>query len=228
MRPHLSLTRILWRCYLYYIHSLREPRFREIVRVLSSIPNCRTSKTPAFHRIVPLHTPPWLWEPHLSLLPTGTAGIYQGANGLSSAAGFGTMHQVTSSLPGAFWDFPWTVPWKSGHREAACTLVSYSLGSETTGTRLSQQPLERYSIEAEKSELLADFQDEWALFYVPSWSLSKTPSDCWIWNVWKQKRVPFTRPLALQGWKDIIFTCASHCKVPSAKWGHYKYLWNGT
>ena len=57
-------------------------------------------------------------------------------------------------------------------REAACTrghhLVSYSLGSETTGTRLSQQPLETYSVEAEKSELLADFQDEWALFYVPS------------------------------------------------------------
>ena len=31
---------------------------------------------------------------HLFLLPAGTAGIYQGANGLTNAAGFGSVHQV--------------------------------------------------------------------------------------------------------------------------------------
>nr|XP_033696904.1 eyes absent homolog 2-like [Tursiops truncatus] len=39
-------------------------------------------------------------KPHLSLLPAGTAGIYQGANGLTNAAGFGTVHQDYPSYPG--------------------------------------------------------------------------------------------------------------------------------
>lgn len=40
-------------------------------------------------------------KPHLylSLLPAGTAGIYQGANGLTNAAGFGSVHQVGVTPP---------------------------------------------------------------------------------------------------------------------------------
>lgn len=96
-------------------------------------------------------------KPHLrpcSFFPAGTAGIYQGANGLTSAAGFGSVHQVHPPVVVSVLSFK--SPLKSGHPE--CLLLPLtptrnpSLFFPGFGCHRGdcKWPLERYRVEAEK------------------------------------------------------------------------------
>lgn len=94
------------RRYHLFDSELREMRRREVwelAEVTGSVPTCRTSETPPFCGLLLLQHPLEGASPvPLSLFPAGTAGIYQGANGLTGAAGFGSVHQVDPPLPPRF------------------------------------------------------------------------------------------------------------------------------
>lgn len=155
----------------------------------------------------------------LFLFPAGTAGIYQGANGLTSAAGFGSVHQVHPPVVVSVLSFK--SPLKSGHPE--CLLLPLtptrnpSLFFPGFGCHRGdcKWPLERYRVEAEKLDERGGI-----LYYILTWA-KDTP---WLLNLEcrNARCLLFHRPWASQGWKHPSVECPAHSG------GFINVSWNRT
>ncbi|VCW66326.1 unnamed protein product, partial [Gulo gulo] len=92
-------------------------------------------------------------KPHLYpfLLPAGTAGIYQGANGLTNAAGFGSVHQDYPSYPG-FPQSQYSQYYSSSYSPPYVPASSICPSPLSTSTYVLQEA--SHSVPSQSSELL--------------------------------------------------------------------------